>query len=83
MMKNPMPVSAHIHPMMSLIRTAPLSAVKQGVHSRVWRFDQAVSRRRVRSGVVLMSDIMGWMWVLTGIGFFILVIIVFVSQIKK
>ncbi len=30
-----------------------------------------------------MSDIMGWMWVLTGIGFFILVVIVFVSQIKK
>jgi len=57
--------------------------VKHGVHSRVRRFGQAVSRRRVWSGVVLMSDIMGWMWVLTGIGFFILVVIVFVSQIKK
>jgi hypothetical protein len=30
-----------------------------------------------------MSDIMGWMWVLTGVGFLILVVIVFVSQMRK
>jgi hypothetical protein len=35
------------------------------------------------NGVVLMSDIMGWMWALTGIGFFIVVVVVIVSQMRK
>ncbi len=30
-----------------------------------------------------MSDLLGWMWVLTGIGFFILVVVVFFSQMRK
>ena len=30
-----------------------------------------------------MSDIMGWMWTLTGIGFFIVVVVVIVSQMRK
>jgi len=30
-----------------------------------------------------MSDIMGGMWVLTGVGFLILVLIVAVSQMRK
>src|SRR5207245_8496136 len=62
---------------------SPLSVVKHGVHSRVRRFGQAVLRRRVWSGVVLMSDLLGWMWVLMGIGFFILVVVVFFSQMRK
>src|SRR5437660_624752 len=62
---------------------SPLSGVKHGVHSRARRFGQAVSRRRVWRGVVLMSDLLGWMWVLTGIGFFILVVVVFFSQMRK
>jgi hypothetical protein len=32
---------------------------------------------------VLMSDLMGWMWALTGIGFFIMVVVVIVSQMRK
>jgi len=35
------------------------------------------------NGVVLMSDLMGWMWALTGVGFLILVVVVFVSQMRK
>jgi len=35
------------------------------------------------NGVVLMSDVMGWMWALTGIGFFIVVVVVIVSQMRK
>ena len=30
-----------------------------------------------------MSDLLGWMWALTGIGFFILVVVVFFSQMRK
>ncbi len=30
-----------------------------------------------------MSDLLGWMWVLMGIGFFILVVVVFFSQMRK
>src|SRR2546426_1017532 len=36
MMKNPMPVSAHIHPMMSLIRTAPLSFLLASPHADLY-----------------------------------------------
>jgi hypothetical protein len=35
------------------------------------------------NGVVLMSDLMGWMWALTGIGLFIMVVVVIASQMRK
>ena len=65
------------------VYTPPYRWSSLGLQSREGRFAQAISRRRVRRGVVLMSDLTGWMWALTGVGFLILVVVVFVSQMRK